>query len=300
MTETHTSETRILSVEQKAQLAKEIFGKIDNEPWKDAAYANLLAVKSLISNGIDMIQGLEEETHGKHPKIHTDTDIVYIDSGPGPYSYKMLPPGKSDIEDSQYHQWPWTRKMDRARIRAAYALTSLVTAKRLEEQTGVIRKASELTKEDYEKYSPYLMYASTTWQNLEIKRAVELEREAGNFLIPDDKLIMYEDFTTSLGKQKPIVNTADQIEGFHFPPFDGKAPPRRIVMVSHPAHLMRIMHILGKYPQRIPAETTLQLFPIPTPTAAGQEYTKVEISGALAYIFRKDRATLTPFTRYEV
>jgi hypothetical protein len=78
------------------------------------------------------------------------------------------------------------------------------------------------------------------------------------------------------------------------------SPPRRIVVVSHPAHLMRILHILGKYPDSVPSETTLQLFPIPTPTAAKDEYSRGEILGTLGTVFGKGRASLHPYANYEL
>ncbi len=301
MTETHSPETqRILSQEQKDQFFKNISGQIDDEKWKDAAYANLLGVKSFIGNGIDMIQRFEEATHQKHPEIHNDTDVIYIDSGPGPYSFNMLEPGKTDLDDVNYHKWKWSRKMDRARIRAAYTLASMVTAKRIEEQTGASKKANELTAEDYEKYGPYLMYTSVDWQALHIKHALEIARKAGNFKIPASKLIMYENFTSRGEEVKPIIHTQDQIEGLQFPNNPDGSSPRRVTIVSHPAHLMRIMHILGKYPDSIPSGTILQAFPIPTPTAAVKEYTEGELMGTLATVFKTGRASLTPYTKYEI
>ena len=281
-------------------LSMKVLSDIKNEPWKDAAYNNFMAVDRFITEGIRIIQKLEIATYQRHPEMHTDTDIVYIDSGPGPYNYKMLESGKTEVDDTQYQKWPWSRKMDRVRIRAAYALSAMVTAKRIEEASGVSKPASQLTTEDFQKYGPYLMYASAAWQNSHIRHVLELEREAGAFLIPEDKLIMYERFTSRRGEEKPIVDTADQIEGLHFPPFQENAPPRRIVMVSHPAHLMRILHMLGRYPDSIPNGTVLQLFPIPTPKSAGNEYSEAELLGTLAYVFKKNRATLAPYTNYKI
>jgi hypothetical protein len=63
---------------------------------------------------------------------------------------------------------------------------------------------------------------------------------------------------------------------------------------------MRILHILGKYPDSIPQETTLQLFPIPTPKDAVTEYAKAEILGTLGTIFRRGRATFVPYANYEL
>lgn len=292
--------SRILTREQAVILSMKVLNDIKDEPWKDAAYVNFIAVDKFITEGIRTIRGLEITTYQRHPEVHTDTDIVYIDSGPGPYSYNMLESGKTEVEDTQYHKWPWSRKMDRARIKAAYALTAMVTAKRIEEATGVSKPAGKLTPEDFQKYGPFLMYASAPWQNSHVRHVLELERKAGIFLIPDDKLIMYGKFTNRRGDEKPIVSTADQIEGLHFPPFEEKSPPRRIVIVSHPAHLLRIVHLLGKYPDSIPNGTVLQLFPIPTPKSAGNEYSEAELLGTLAYVFKKNRATLAPYHNYEI
>lgn len=291
---------RLLTNEQVNAFSNSLFAEIANESWKEQAYANEPAVKSFLTNGIQMIQEFEEATHQKHPKIHTDTDVIYIDSGPGPYSYNMLEPGKKDLDDVNYHKWKWSRKMDRARIRAAYTLASMITAKRIKEQTGTIKSTKDLTPEDFERFGPYLMYTSVDWQASHIKHALSLAREAETFKIPDSKLVMYEEFTSREGKVKPIVHTQDQIEGLSFPANPDGSPPRRIAIVSHPAHLMRIMHILGKYPDSIPNGTTLQAFPIPTPKAAVKEYTEGELMGTLATVFKTGRASLTPYTNYEI
>lgn len=261
---------------------------------------NLANVKAFISNGIHMIQRFEQATYQRHPKIHSDTDVIYIDSGPGPYSYKMLEQDKTDLDDTNYHKWPWSRKMDRARIRTAYVLAAMITAKRIEEQTGTQKPILELTVEDFEKYGPYLMYTSVDWQASHIRRALQFTKGKGLFKIPDDKLIMYERFVNRQGEESSIAHTEDQIEGLNFPKNPDGTSPRRIVIVSHPAHLMRVMHILGKFPDSIPAQTTLQAFPIPTPSDATTEYAKTELLGTLFTALVKNKATLEPYNRYEL
>ena len=291
---------RLLTNEQANAFKNSLFAEIANESWKEQAYANEPAVRLFLTTGIQMIQKFEEATHQKHPEIHTDTDVIYIDSGPGPYSYNMLEPEKKDLDDVTYHKWKWSRKMDRARIRSAYTIASMITTKRIEEQTGTIKSTKKLTSEDFQQFGPYLMYTSTNWQNSHIKHVLEMAREAGNFKIPDSKLIMYNEFTNRQGETKPIIHTEDQIEGLRFPNNPDGSSPRRIVIVSHPAHLMRIMHILGKYPDSIPVESVLQAFPIPTPKDAMTEYTKAELLGTLGTILKKGRASFAPYTNYEL
>ncbi len=93
MTEIGASETpRILSEEQADDFSGELLKEVDNEKWKDAAYANISEVKLFFKNGIDMIQKFEQATHQKHPEVHSDTDVIYIDSGPGPYRHAMSMP----------------------------------------------------------------------------------------------------------------------------------------------------------------------------------------------------------------
>lgn len=291
---------RLLTRDQAKVFSNSLFAEIKNERWNEEAYAHEPAVKLFLTGGITMIQEFEKATLQKHPEIHTDTDVIYIDSGPGPYSYNMLEAGKTDLDDLSYHQFTWSRKMDRARIRAAYTLAGMITAKRIKEDTGLIKPTKDLTSEDFEKYGPSLMYTSVDWQNSHVKHALAIAREAGTFKIPDSKLVIYEEFTNRQGETKPITHTEDQIEGLIFPNRPDGAPPRRIAVVSHPAHLMRIMHILKKYPDSIPNHTILQLFPIPTPKDARTEYATAELLGTLATIFEKGRAALVPYTNYEL
>lgn len=307
MVEPSSEFSRLLTTEQTGNLYQDVLatvireGKLSlpmvekEEDLTVEEKGKLTSVKLFIRSGIDMIEKFEEASYQKHPEIHTDTDVVDVDSGPGPYSYDMLEPGKTDLDDVNYHQYPWSRKMDRARIRAAYALTAMITAKRIEEQTGVKKPSRNLTAEDFASYGPYMMYTSVGWQVSHIKHVLRLLREAGTFKVPDSKLIMYEEFVNREGERKPIVHTEDQIEGLNFPSNPDGTPPRRVAIVSHPAHLMRIMYILGKYQDSIPAGTKLQPFPIPTPKAAIEEYAKAELIVTLMTIFVKNRASLNPY-----
>lgn len=290
---------RLFSEQQAESLKQEVLQTARKER-PEIVGTHLEEIKTLINNGLGMIQAFEEATYKRHPTVYTDTDVVYIDSGPGPYSYDMLEPGKKDLDDVSYHKYPWSRKMDRARIREAYVLVGMITARRIEDQTGVKKSLRDLTTQDYENHSPYLMYTTASWQNTHIRHVLELQKESGRFKIPDNKLIMYEEFINRQGERKPIIHTEDQIEGLQFPPDPDGNPPRRVAIVSHPAHLMRIMHILGKYPDSIPEDTILQPFPIPTPIAAVTEYARNELMGTIVTVFIRNRASLTPYNKYQL
>jgi hypothetical protein len=263
--------------------------------------ANELAVETFINRGSDLIQELERVA-SPHPKVHLDTDVVYIDSGPGPYDYSMLPPGKIELEDTNYHKWSWSRQMDRARTRVAYQLAASITAGRIQDRTRKVVLPRDLSEQDFSQDGPYLMYTSTDWQNAHIRDVHAQLTDAGLFKIPESKLIMYEEFTSRTRERKKITHTEDQIEGLRFPHRPDGQPPRRVSIVSHPAHLMRIFHILGKYPDSIPDGTIVQPFPVPTPTKDNgvTEYAKAELLGTLATILKKGRATFEPYDRYQL
>lgn len=290
---------RLLNEQSIKNLQEEVLATALKER-PEAVGANLEAVKIFIPRAIDMIQQFEEATHQKSPKIHTDTDVVYIDSGPGPISYKLLEPGKTDLDDVNYHTLPWSRKMDRQRSVAAYKLAWQVTGERIKEQRGETKPLRKLTPEDFKQFGPYLMYTSTDWQNSHVWHVHNLLKEAGYFKIPDSKIVMYDEFTTASGERKEIIHTEDQVEGFQFPANPDGSPPRRVAIVSHSAHLMRIFHILGKYPNSIPEGTIVQPFPIPTPIGAVIDYAKAELLGTLGTVFSKNRASLTPYDKYQL
>ena len=294
-TPVHADNPRILSPDIQTNFTDSILAEIDNEPWRDVAVANWDKVKAYVPQFVDLVQKFEQSAlKEERLKITDDIDVIYIDSGPGPYSYKMLKEGKTDLDDKSYHKWKWSRKMDRARIRAAYVLASTVTAQRAN------KLPADLTEEDFASYSPTLMYTSTDWQAKHIRNAIMLSRGLGTFKIPDSKILMYEDFISRDGQRKPIVHTEDQVEGLQFPKNSDGTPPRRILMVSHPTHMTHLMYDLGKYPDSIPAGSTLQLFSVPTPKAAIIEYTKAEALGTLKQILVANRASLTPYTNYEL
>lgn len=272
------------------------------ESWALLAKAQWSEVVQFVDHSIAMITALEGASR-PHPTIHSDTDVVYVDSGPGLYSYakNLLPDGITELGDDSYHHRRYTRKMDRARLRAAHTLVREITARRMTDATGHPKPVNEVSEQDLAQFGPYLQYTSTTWQNEPTLQVMQKLRSQGLFQIPESKIIMYDAYTDSEGRQKPIVHTEDQIQGLQFVNDQGQTfEPRRVAMVSHPAHILRILHILGKYPTVIPENTTLQMFPIPTPSDGLTQYAQDEILGTLATILKKDRASFSPYFNFEV
>lgn len=290
---------RILTEQQILQLESDVFVQANLEGLIPSG-TNLDQVKDVIAAGIVLMQRLERAAI-PHPQIYSDTDIIYHDTGPGPV--KGLYAGVK-LADFNYHALPSTRKMDRSRFAVSRQIAAMVTSRRIQEKTGYVKSTKDLTTEDYEQYGPYFMYSSTDWQNTHAREVIVDLRKDGYFKIPDSKIIMYDSFMDKTGKHKKIVHTGDQIEGLTFRNSPDGSTPRRIVIVTHPAHAVRILHYLGKNEDRIPEGSTLQLFPIPTPAGkefdATIEYAKAELMGTLKAVFKFGEASLKPYSKFEI
>jgi hypothetical protein len=83
------------------------------------------------------------------------------------------------------------------------------------------------------------------------------------------------------GTEYPIYNTVDQVKGLRFP-----LHPRRVAIVSHAPHLVRVFFTLDYFKDRIPKGTTVQAFPIKTPIGGELKYPEMEIRAILAYTYK--------------
>jgi hypothetical protein len=294
-----SNHSRILPKQKISELYDDVLATALYERSK-AVTAHLVEIEVFIKKGIQMIQDFERSAT-MAPSVRSDIDIVYIDSGPGPIAINLLKQkNRYNFPDKNYHKFPWSGNMDKDRIEAGIKFLSHITARRKKEATNIVTLAKHLTTTDYLQYAPYLMYTSTDWQTAHARDAITMFRKSGRLKIPDDKIIMYDSFKNRKGDMKPIIHTEDQIEGLTFPKCRDGRPPRRVAIVSHPAHLMRIMHILGHYPERIPETTIVQPVPILTPIEAVIEYARAELLGTIATVISKNRATLIPYDRYQL
>lgn len=75
--------------------------------------------------------------------------------------------------------------------------------------------------------------------------------------------------------------------------------PRRIAVVSHAPHLVKVLHMMGKFKDRIPENKIIQPFPLPTPVRGVREYAQMELQGTLAAIYKLNTASATPH-RYQL
>lgn len=319
-------QSRIFTERQTAQLRDEVLtAAMTTEPWREKASANISEVEAFVDRSIGMIRSFEQAAK-PHPQLDSAVDVIYIDSGPGPYSLRddrlqvpetsftyvrdaegdLVQDAKGNFVkkylDTNYHHLPFTREMDRDRLRAAYAAAGSVTALRLQAETGEIKPTGQLAEEDFARFGPYLLYAGADYQTSHIAAVIDVLHTSGHFRIPDGKVVIYNSFTDGDGQSKKIVHTEDQMEGLQLPKgLDGLAP-KKLLIVSHASHLMRLLHILAKYPNSIPEGTQLQLFPVPmrlrTNGEGPMEYAKAELLGTLGTVFKKNRASLMPFDKY--
>lgn len=231
---------------------------------------------NLLEHLINEYKELESRVH-PHPEIREDTDIVVVFSGPGAIS-KNIPP-YTDKPDS-YKNFPWSRKMDRGRVRVAEQIVREVTGIRIG------KKASEVTQEDIINIGPYLHYSGTPWENDHFMEAIK----SGEINIPKEKIFSYSEIEDPSGNIRTIARTSDQISGLKFP-----ETPRRIVIVDQSAHLVRVLHMMGMFSDRIPKGAVVQPFPIPISDEGEFEFAKMELRGTVAYIYKHGLASKEPF-----
>ncbi|GEM_PF-2231591 len=236
-------------------------------------------VDAIVDNALGMIMGFEEIARKKpHQPVYPDTDAIIIFAGPGAYSTKVHP---FEDKPDRYQHLPWSRGMERYRIRAAAAIAREVTGQRLG------KPSFEVSKEEISENGPPIIYPVNNWEADHIKHVLA----ESTTVIPENKFLYYTEIPDKNGGTRVIDNTADQVEGLQLP----AGELRRIVIVSQSAHLARILYMLGKFNQSIPPDTVLQPYPLRIPEGGKLIYPEMEIRGILAGIFKLDTASTSPY-----
>lgn len=175
--------------------------------------------------------------HASHPAIHTDIDAVWVFSGPGTF-FIPLDPG-----EPKHFAW-----MDRYRILYGLAVVRKVAAKRLGKDFTAI------TSEDILKEGPILIYNGTPKENAALRKELAVIGKS----MPPEKVIIIDEVKNA--KVKEIKNTLDQIKSFP-KSMIGNTIKHRVALISHAAHLSRILRYIEKY-QIFPRYVKVELFPI--------------------------------------
>ncbi len=278
MTEVSSAKESPSSEMNKIILKEEIIKTTKSQPPNLDAVNNP-QMKEVISDAVDLMLKLQEIASAPHhPKIHADTDVVLLMTGPGHFSKKF--PDKDD----RYKDLEWTRKMDRFRLRTSAAIVREITAKRLN------KPASQLTDQDIIENGPFLVYAGTPAEGKHLREVYKIHKEDYK-LIPLEKLIICDKVKNSDGSFRDAVDTVDGVESFEVPQ---GINPRRIVLVSHVQHLTRILYILGNYQDKIKG-AVLQPYPIKAPKRGEFEYGIMEVRGILAGIYKTGKSANKPY-----
>lgn len=235
-------------------------------------------IKAVLDKCITMLQDFGVAVRLR-PRIYPETDFVCVISGPGAYTTNLPP---YEDKPDKYQHFTWSRNMDRARIKTGLALVRQITALRLN------KSSSQVTLNDIKKHGPWFHYGATRWEVNHLKAVLSQP----SLMMPQEKVFSYWEIEEVAGEKREIANTADQMSGLRFPE---KVVPRRIILVSHPPHLVRLLHILGKYASRIPQGAIVQPYPTSGPKHGREEFSLMELRGTLAAIYKLGIATPLPY-----
>ncbi len=217
-----------------------------------------------------------------HPEIREDTDVVWVVPGPGAFSSEVTPLTASE---DRYTHLPWSRKMDRARIRTGSAIFRKVASLRAK------KPITELSQDDFLKHGPIFIYTGIPLQNENFNTALS-DLSTKYRLLPKEKVYLFDKISNPDGTFRDSYNTIDAVESLSFP--DGVVP-RRMVIVTHAEHLVRVLYILGKFHESIPESTIIQPYPLATPEKGRLLYAEMEVRGIFAAIYGLSSATPQPY-----
>lgn len=208
--------------------------------------------------------------HNQHPPIHPDTDAVWVFSGPGTF-LKALENGEQN----------YTRWMDRYRILYGINILKEVTAKKLQ------KSPNEITKEDFAENGPLFIYNGNEEENKDFRSALDHELN----ILPREKMIIIDKVITDNAIQS-IENTLDQIKSFPKELID-KTIKKRIAIVSHAAHIVRILRYFDEY-KLFPDSITVEVFSL-TPKHHEALYMHEEMEKVWEY-FKKGDLSWNPIS----
>lgn len=238
----------------------------------------MAALRTATLTILEDIENFHNWARIKHT-IHPNTDILWLLSGPG--NQKLL------RKDDPYKEYPWALGSDMIIMARGLEVIQEVTAKRL----GMI--VEEVTKQQIAESGPTLVYNGLLIDNEAFREKLTQDE----YPIPKEKVVIIDDLVDSNGEVRNIKNTADQFVSFRQSPLF-ETGVRRMVMISHDAHLARAIRLMLKY-CRLPDDVKLQLIPVASNWLGFHERAILEPSGTLYNIFISKGVTLEPHP-YEV
>lgn len=204
------------------------------------------------------------------------------------------------LKPYQKDRWegiPWVEWTDRRRSNYSVVLARRLIAQRTGNEY-ISPKGVELSSEyinslrsDWERVGPYIIYGSTAEQNEDVKRGLEEPK----VIVPESKVHVI-DFPGEPG-ERDAVNTLKQVQAFTFPDELQIKDGDILAIVTHAPHMVRLLHMLGKY-RPFPEGLTVQPYPMQSLPFAGTNFATMEISGLMAAVFLTGDATREPHPYY--
>ncbi len=254
-------EERVESIYQRACAQHEELTKIPPEALRSTITQMLTEV--------DMFECVARENRASFevsPEVAHEIGAIWVFSGPGTYD--------QPVKDDAYKKYPWARNMDRLRLdyaaRIARNVTAAITGTKITASPDTISEAKRATKEAIRESGPSVFYNGTMVENESVRTALEQE----NGIMTVEKVFI---------TPHPVRNTLEQVRDFVLPG-EALSNGKTVAIVSHAPHLSRVLRMLNRF-KPLPEDSTVLLFPMPTPDDGKEEYAATEITAIMYYAY---------------
>jgi RimJ/RimL family protein N-acetyltransferase len=187
----------------------------------------------------------------KSAKKYEDIGAVWVISGGGSYLSEII----DAPSDRVYAKKRWYPNQDKQRLDYAKAVLDALDVL-------------------WPKSRPKLIYNGTRKQNFDLRKAIE----KGLFKFPKSRLYV------APGK---ITKTLEQVEKFSFPP-DFKPGKMKLGVLSHSAHLSRILRFMNRFAKKFKGVRVVPLSTNVSDYSGEHQMAASELDNLLGYISRKE------------
>lgn len=238
-------------------------------------------LRSFIATELNRIDGFE--MLGNNPpkltyEMADSIGAIKVHSGVGLFDTPFKDGDNPKLKGKTFLAW---NNRDRLKhgfnlaLEAAEVLSGFTVPKDPTNPVGYAAEVRELIRE----FGPHLIYTGYPVETQDLEEV--LRRLDAMFPIENAHII-----------HDTPTNTVEGAQMFRMPEgalVDGK----KLVVVSHAPHLVRVLHILGKYPYKLDGNV-LYVSPVATSDAGRDEFALLEIRGMMYYIFLAESAAEQP------
>jgi hypothetical protein len=240
-------------------------------------------IQATIAHALTLIQTLDARAYHptlpKTPEEAQHIKAIWLLTAPGTYDKPLK---DYETKDSPFNR-PWYAWMQRRRINYCFWLMERLA----EIRTGSKVKGAETpfeTRKLIGKYGPWLIVNGNAAENADLREVLTRP----SIPVPAEKVFIIDD--------PRLVRTIDQVQIFSLPPKLEVFPTDQIGLVSHAPHMVRALYMLAQPTNKFPP-ITLQLYPMPIPTIGREAHIAQEVTGLLYYIYKKNLAAKTPYSK---